>query len=174
MPHCYITTLAHHIVIDTSTMAVIIIEYIQRINMALHDGVMSRRCHTSSSLYYHYHARVGVNNNLRTHPLCNGRIRSHKAICRRVAMGTHRQWMAPLDYAWNRRNTFGQIQVQVDIFENRKFKISSKLWWLQLHIWYQTKGHIIIFHLKGHAMKLNCDDYKIFYKKHDFCQKLPF
>ena len=45
---------------------------------------------------------------------------------------------------------------------------------LQLHIWYQIKGPIIIFHLKGHAVKLKCVDYKIFFKKHDFCQKMPF
>ena len=52
--------------------------------------------------------------------------------------------------------SWGQIQEQEDIFENWKFKISSKLWWLQLHIWYQIKGPIIIFHLKGHAVKLKC------------------
>ena len=27
---------------------------------------------------------------------------------------------------------------------------------------YQIKGSIIIFHLKGHAVKLKCVDYKIF------------
>ena len=50
-------------------------------------------------------------------------------------------------------------------------KISSKLWWLQSHIWYQIKGPIIIVHLKVHTVKLKCVDYKIFSKKqHD----LPF
>ena len=48
-----------------------------------------------------------------------------------------------------------------DIFENWKFKISSKLWWLQLRVWYQIKGPITIFHLKGHAVKLKCVNYKI-------------
>ena len=46
--------------------------------------------------------------------------------------------------------------------EIKKFKISSKLWWLQLHIWCQVKGPIIIFHLRSHAVKLKCVDYKIF------------
>ena len=59
-----------------------------------------------------------------------------------------------------KRRTFSKI---------KKFKISSKLWWLQLHIWYQIKGPII-FHLKVHTVKLKCVDYKIFSKKHD----LPF
>ena len=32
-------------------------------------------------------------------------------------------------------------------------------------MWYQIKGSIIIFHLKGYAVKLKCVDYKIFKKK---------
>ena len=36
-----------------------------------------------------------------------------------------------------------------------------------------SKGPIIIFHLKGHAVKLKYVDYK-FSKKHDFGQKMPF
>ena len=30
---------------------------------------------------------------------------------------------------------------------------------------------IIIFHFLGHAVKLKCVEFKIFFKKHDFCQK---
>ena len=30
---------------------------------------------------------------------------------------------------------------------------------------------IIIFHFMGHAVKLKCVEFKIFFKKHDFCQK---
>ena len=55
----------------------------------------------------------------------------------------------------------GQIQEKEDIFENWKFKISSKLWWLRLQFWYQIKGPIFIFYLKGHAVKLKCVDHKI-------------
>ena len=33
----------------------------------------------------------------------------------------------------------------------------------------KLKGPIIIFHLKGHAVKLKCVTYKNFCKKHDFC-----
>ena len=33
-----------------------------------------------------------------------------------------------------------------------------------MHIWYQIKEPIIIFHLNGHAMKLKCVTYKIFWK----------
>ena len=35
---------------------------------------------------------------------------------------------------------------------------------IKLHIWYQIKGPIIIFHMKGHAVKLKCVNYKIFWK----------
>ena len=54
----------------------------------------------------------------------------------------------------------------------RKLKISSKLWWLQLHIWYQIEGTIIIFHLKlkGHAVKLKYVDYKTFWKNMIFAK----
>ena len=48
---------------------------------------------------------------------------------------------------------------------------------LQLYIWYQIKGPIIIFLLKGHAVTSKCVDYKIFFQKkqHDFCfKKMPF
>ena len=37
-----------------------------------------------------------------------------------------------------------------------------------------STGPIIIFHLKSHAVKLKCVDYKLFLKKHDFCQKHVF
>ena len=47
----------------------------------------------------------------------------------------------------------------------QKLKISSKLRWLPLHIWYQIKGPIIIVHLKVHTVKLKCVDYKILKKK---------
>ena len=69
---------------------------------------------------------------------------------------------------------YGQIQEYVDIFENWKFKISSKLRWLQLHISYQIKSPIIIFYLKGHAVKLKCVDYKIFFKNMIFAKKCLF
>ena len=32
-------------------------------------------------------------------------------------------------------------------------------------IWYQIKGPIIIFYLKGHVEKLKCVNYEIFFKK---------
>ena len=70
--------------------------------------------------------------------------------------------------------SYGQIQEYVDIFENWKFKISSKLWWLELYIWYQIKWPIIIFHLKGHAVKLKCVNYKIFWKNMIFAKKWLF
>ena len=43
-----------------------------------------------------------------------------------------------------------------------------------MHIWYQIKGPIIIFHLKGHAVKLKCVDYKIFLKNMIFAKKCIF
>ena len=43
-----------------------------------------------------------------------------------------------------------------------------------MHIWYQIKGPIIIFLLKGPAVKLKCVNYKIFFKKCDFCKKNTF
>ena len=43
-----------------------------------------------------------------------------------------------------------------------------------MHIWCQIKRPIIIFHLKGHAVKLKCVNYKIFWKKRDFWPKTPF
>ena len=46
---------------------------------------------------------------------------------------------------------------------------------IKLHIWYQIKGPIIIFHMKGHAVKLKCVNYKIFWKNMIFAKKkTPF
>ena len=42
---------------------------------------------------------------------------------------------------------------------------------IKLHIWYQIKGPIIIFHMKGHAVKLKCVNYKIFWKNMIFAKK---
>ena len=41
---------------------------------------------------------------------------------------------------------------------------------IKLHIWYQIKGPIIIFHMKGHAVKLKCVNYKIFWKNMIFAK----
>ena len=41
-------------------------------------------------------------------------------------------------------------------------------------MWYQIKGSIIIVHLKGHAVKLKCANYKIFWKKVIFAKKRLF
>ena len=40
-----------------------------------------------------------------------------------------------------------------------------------MHIWYEMKGPIIIFHLKDHAVKLKCVNYKIFLKNVIFAPK---
>ena len=45
---------------------------------------------------------------------------------------------------------------------------------IKLHIWYQIKGPIIIFHMKGHAVKLKCVNYKIFWKNMIFAKKHLF
>ena len=45
---------------------------------------------------------------------------------------------------------------------------------IKLHIWYQIKGPIIIFHMKGHAVKLKCVNYKNFLKKTWFLPKNAF
>ena len=45
---------------------------------------------------------------------------------------------------------------------------------IKLHICYQIKGPIIIFHLKGHGVKLKCVNYKIFWKNVIFAKKTPF
>ena len=44
---------------------------------------------------------------------------------------------------------------------------------IKLHIWYQIKGPIIIFHMKGHAVKLKCVNYK-FSEKTWFLPKNAF
>ena len=46
----------------------------------------------------------------------------------------------------------------------RKWKIKDffKIMMITIAYWYQIKGPIIICHLKGHAVKLKCVDYKIF------------
>ena len=58
----------------------------------------------------------------------------------------------------------------------RKLKISDffKIMTIKLHIWYQIKGPIIIFHMKGHAVKLKCVNYKIFWKNMIFAKKRLF
>ena len=45
---------------------------------------------------------------------------------------------------------------------------------IKLHVWYQIKGPIIIFHMKGHAAKLKCVNYKIFWKNMIFAKKRLF
>ena len=45
---------------------------------------------------------------------------------------------------------------------------------IKLHIWYQIKGSIIIFHMKGHAVKLKCVNCKIFWKNMIFAKKCLF
>ena len=45
---------------------------------------------------------------------------------------------------------------------------------IKLQIWYQIKGPIIIFHMKGHAVKLKCVNYKIFWKNMIFAKKKGF
>ena len=59
-------------------------------------------------------------------------------------------------------------------FKIENLRFFSKLWWLQLHILYQIKGPIIIFHLKGHARKLKCVNYKICWKNMIFAKKCLF
>ena len=49
------------------------------------------------------------------------------------------------------RWTFDQI-------ENLRY-LHRGLWGLQLHIWFQIKGLINIFHFRGHATKLKCVEY---------------
>ena len=44
------------------------------------------------------------------------------------------------------------------------------MWWLQLH-YLVIKEPIIIFHLKGHAVKLKCFNYEIFWKNMIFAKK---
>ena len=45
---------------------------------------------------------------------------------------------------------------------------------IKLHIWCQIKGPIIVFHMKGHAVKLKCVNYKIFWKNMIFAKKRLF
>ena len=43
-----------------------------------------------------------------------------------------------------------------------------------MHIWYQIKRPIIIFRLKGHAVKLKRVNYKMFWKNMIFAKKCLF